>query len=144
MIEYLVPLIKRLANSSYFAPTIGLFYICTKILIRHLIHSAINHAYDFWSTLAWFSVDLCLLSLAVCAAGKGHIKMGFTYEESIFLYAVFVVCLVLVFFAYLFFTKRRDRLDNARPYKDFGLAGYMAGSWLVGFAWFWAVLEALK
>jgi hypothetical protein len=144
MTDFLIPLVKGIAKSNYFSPTIGLFYIVAKIFFRHLIHSAINHVYDFWSTLAWFSVDLCLLSLAVCAGSKAHAKMGFTHEETIFLYAVFVSSLLLVFFAYLFFTQRRDGLENIRPYKDARLAAYMTFSWFVGFAWFWTVLEALK
>lgn len=131
---------------SYSAPIIGLTYIIVKLFVRHVIHKAIDHDFDMWDVIAWFSVDVTLLSLSVSAATKIHAKpkMGFTGDEIYFFYIIFAAFFLLNATLYLFFTKRRDRLKKIRPYKDWKLGALLCFSWFIGFAWFWGVLDALK
>ena len=134
----------QLLAGPYGIPIIGLAYIVGKIIIRHFVHAAIDHEYDFWSTLAWFGVDTTLLSLSVSAACQVHIKLGLNSQQTHAWYFVFVISVLATVFVYLFFTKRRDKLNQLRPYMDLGLFCYMTVLWFVGFAWFWKVLKALK
>lgn len=136
---------------DYFAPVIGLAYILMKIVLRHIIHKAIDHSYDLWGVIAWFSVDITLLSLAVCAASNVPAKRGFSQQQSVMWYVTFVFFFIIAAFCYLFFVKRRNRLDKGkkkrdhiRPYKDLGLSLYLSFGWFIGFGWFWATLRALK
>jgi uncharacterized membrane protein YbhN (UPF0104 family) len=138
-------------TGDYFAPMIGLTYIIVKIVLRHLIHKAIDHVYDFWGVIAWFSVDITLLALSVCAASNVPARLKLSQQESIFWYLAFVFFFILAAFLYLFFVKRRNRLvkdkkkgkDRVLPYKDAGLFIYLSFGWFIGFACFWATLGAL-
>jgi hypothetical protein len=142
----------RLITGDYFAPVIGLTYILIKIVLRHFIHRAIDHPYDFWGVIAWFSVDLTLLSLSVSAASNVAAKQQCTTQQTVLWYVTFGFSLLIAAFCYLFFVKRRDKLEKGkrnkksqiRPYPDWGLGLYLSGGWLIGFAWFWATLRALK
>src|SRR5947209_5082124 len=146
-------------TGEFFAPVIGLVYILVKVVLRHIIHKAIDHDYDFWGVIAWFSVDITLLSLSVCAASNVPAKLALSHQESIFWYLAFVFFFIMAAFCYLFFVKRKNRLekemgkdkkgkkdkkDKVPPYKDLRLSFYLSTGWFIGFAWFWATLRALK
>ena len=143
MKTYLLPIINALMG-SYSIPVIGLTYIVFKLLIKHLIHKAIDHDFDLWDVIAWFSVDVTLLSLSVCAASDVPRRLNLTPQEALYWYIIFIFFCVLNSFCYLFFTKRRDSLQKIRPYKDWKLSALLSFSWLIGFAWFWGTLDALK
>jgi cytosine/uracil/thiamine/allantoin permease len=134
----------RLLAGPFGIPLIGLAYIMGKIIVRHLVHAAIDHVYDFWSTLAWFGVDATLLSLSVSVACQVPNKLRFDPQQAHAWYFCFVFSALISLFLYLFFTKRRDRLQQVRPYEDFLLSCYVTGLWLSGFLWFWKVLNTLK
>lgn len=138
-------------TGEYFAPIINLSYILMKIILRHIIHKAIDHDYDFWGVIAWFSVDITLLSLSVCAAANVTAN-HFSHRGSIFWYLTFIFFFIIAAFCYLFFVKRRNKLDKGkknkkdkvRPYKDWRLSLYLSTGWFIGFACFWATLRALR
>lgn len=150
--EYYVNQLMHGITGEYFAPVIGLMYILVKIALRHLIHKAIDHTYDLWGVIAWFSVDITLLSLSVCAASNVPAKRGLSHQESIFWYVAFIFFFIIAAFCYLFFVKRRNKLDKGKkskkdqvhPYKDLRLTIYLSAGWFIGFGWFWATLRALK
>jgi hypothetical protein len=143
MKTYLLPFITALMD-SYSVPIIGLTYIVIKLLIKHLIHKAIDHEFDFWDVMAWFSVDVTLLSISVSIATDVPAKLNMRGPVITYFYIIFIVFCALNSFCYLFFTKRRDNLQKIRPYKDWKLAALLSISWLIGFAWFWGTLDALK
>jgi H+/Cl- antiporter ClcA len=139
-------------TTEYFAPSIGLIYILVKITLRHIIHKAIDHNYDVWGVISWFSVDITLLSLSVCTVANAPYNRGLNREESILWYLAFVFFFIIATFCYLFFVKRRDKLDKGKkskkdkiqPYKDLRLSFYLSAGWFIGFAWFWVTLTSLK
>lgn len=139
-------------SAEYFAPAVGLIYILVKIALRHIIHKAIDHNYDVWGVMSWFSVDITLLSLSVSIASNAPTRQGYDREWIIFWYLAFGFCFIIAAFCYLFFVKHKDKLDKGKkskkdkiqPYKDLRLSIYMSIGWLIGFAWFWATLRALR
>lgn len=143
--EYIARVIRFLME-GYSAPVFGLTYIVVKLFIKHIIHKAIDHEFDLWDVFAWFGVDITLLSLSISAASKIHAKpkLNLTGEAAYFFYFIFTVFVLFNAVLYLFFTKRRDSLNKLRPYKDWKLGILLSFSWLIGFAWFWGVLDALK
>jgi hypothetical protein len=129
----------------YSVPVIGLTYILIKILVKFYIYKAIEHEFDFWDVLAWFSLDIMLLSLSVCVAlDVPSQKWNLKPIASYFFYIIFVVFCITNGFCYLYFTKRRDQLEKIPPIKDLKLASLLSVSWAIGFYWFWGIFDALK
>jgi hypothetical protein len=141
--DYLILILDKLSG-VYFAPVMGIVYICCKLVIRHILHKFAEHEYDFWGTMAWFGVDIILLSSSVCVAAKVHARTSNNYATQVLFYISLIMCFFLSCTFYTFFTKRRKSLTGLRPYKDPGLFFYMCAIWFLGFLWFWNTIDLLK
>ena len=143
MRSHLAPFFQSLTG-DYFSPVVGLFYICAKLLIRHILHKFADAIYDFWGTMAWFGVDIILLSSSISIALQVPEKLHLNYHASVYFYLTILVCFLGTCAFYTFFMKRRRSLEGIRPYCDVRLFLYISTIWLLGFASFWAIVDSLK
>lgn len=126
MFEFFQWLVNWLASN--YILNLAIFYLSAKLCVRYFIHISIDHPNDFWSTISWFSVDVCLLSMTTNIASDLPLLLGFNANEIKFWYGVLTVLLIVSLFLYLFFMKRR-KLVGKGPFSDWRLFAMMSGSW---------------
>lgn len=127
-------IINKLSGPLYL-PSISLFYLLVKIMIRHILKVLLKSHFDLWDTLSWFAVDIALLSLALSISLHVPDKMGFGYEQSVIWYlafgALFIICCLC--YAYTLQQKHAPQPDSCLKIfvRRSLFAGVLSFSWLI-------------
>jgi hypothetical protein len=112
-------IIKKLGG-EYFIPVMGLFYLGIKIVMKNFLDRLSmddEDDFDLWPVIAWFGVDLAVLSIALSIALHSPNRRGYSETESILWYALMIISTLISSFFYAFFNKRRKALSNESPLK---------------------------
>lgn len=135
-------LIKFLSGKLY-VPFMGIFYVIAKIIAKYYTHKLIlndNEKLDLWPVIAWFAVDLAVLSLALSLTLNIPQQKGL--DQTIW-YMVLGLSIFLSCFLYGHFMKLRKRPNNSYSFRRLRLSLLLCFSYLPGGAFFKNIIEFL-
>ena len=130
-------------TGNLFAASISLFYLIAKLTIRLIVHRLVKQPYDKWGTFAWFSVDIAVLTLALCISSHVTERLQFTYEQTVWWYLLLGFSIVIAALAYAQFIQHRKKVKKVFPLRSLRLATCLTIDWFFGLAFFLPTINAL-
>lgn len=137
--------IINIFSGQLFIPLMGLFYLMAKLIIRNYIHKLImdgGERVDLWPVVAWFGVDLAVLTLTLSITIKAPQMKGYAYQESVVWYVFMGFFIIMSCLFYGTFMKTRKSLSNISPLKSFKLFILLILCIITGAAFFTPTLKA--
>jgi hypothetical protein len=131
-------------TGNLFGAAISLFYLIAKLTIRLIVHRLVRQPYDKWGTFAWFSVDVAVLTLALCISSRVTERLNFTYEEAAWWYLLLGFSIMISSLCYGDFLRQKKKLKKTFPLKNWRLATCLTVDWFFGLAFFLPTINALK
>ena len=127
MNEFLLNILSTL--DEYFILIISFSYLLTKIVFRTMIKYLIGSKPDIWDTLAWFSVDIAFINLAICIGRAETSEYNIKIKIIWYLILGGVICLLILMYG--FFLKRKK--NDIKPINDIKLFINITSSYFISF-----------
>jgi hypothetical protein len=95
---------------SAFPPIMGLGFLVTKMVIRYVTRSLASVDFDARDAVAWFGVDMAVLSLSLWISLRLHARMQLGYEDTVYVYCVLGLVVVLAAGSYRGYLRRASQV----------------------------------
>lgn len=142
--ELIFALLASSFTDNYFVLFISLSYMLISLIVKSIVHGLINYRNDLWIVFAWTSIDISMITLAVCIGSNIPKHRGLSYNETAFWYLGLAFCVVMAALFYGLYVKLKNNDRDRTLFRLFKLGLYMTLNWLFGFAFFVPTLNGLN
>jgi hypothetical protein len=127
-----------------FAPTMGLVFLGAKVGIRRVTRRMAGAVFDMPDAVAWFGVDLAVLSLSLWIGLKLHSRVpDLTYQGTVMLYVVLFTVVGMTAWCYNAYLRLARRPTDG-PWYRIGLAVRILGGLFFGFSSFLSAVDIVS